>query len=204
MALGLVAAGASLTVWQHRPADAPIETIGLTRPTGEAPAMCPWRTPAQDMAAFFPGADRYETRTLILSGLRIPLKQRLGARTPLETNRLYAYPVWQGRTRRGTMLVQRAAGDYGALELVVGVGPNGRVAGARVQRHREPPEIARAITSPVWLGAFRGKTAQDAWRPGLDLPAVSAVARPAARTLADTARALLIERDVAAQHGLAR
>ena len=197
-----VAAGGGIlgaAVLRTQSPTAAIETIGFSRPLETAPAMCPWRTPQVDMKEFFPGATRSETRTLVLSGLRVALKKRLGPNSPQEANILYAYTVYQNKMRRGTVLVQRAAGEYGALELVLGVGPDGRVAGARVQRCREPQSIASAIESPRWLNAFRGKNAHSLWTVGADLPAVSPLARPAAVVVAKTARALLIELDEAAK-----
>ncbi len=200
-ALGLAAALGVAAVFVERSQRGPdIETIGLTRPSEEAPALCPWRNPQADMQAFFPGADRYQTRIMVLSGMRVPLKQRLGPETPLDSNVLYAYPVFQGQTPRGAVMVQRAAGEYGALEIVVGVQLDGKIAGARLQRSREPDEVTTFLQSPHWLGGFQGKTAEDAWKIGVDLPVVPPIAQKAAETTAKTVRMLLIEWELAKNH----
>jgi hypothetical protein len=163
----------------------------------EVPAMCPWRDPKSDLRRFFPGADSYGQETLILSPLRLEIMKRLGPGVPLESNALYIYRALQGQTRRGTALVRRASGEYGAIEVVVAVDPERRVIGVHLQRHREPPAIASAIASPQWLGAFRGKTANDAFHIGGDLPAVPPVAEKSAEAIAGAVRSLLIELDVA-------
>lgn len=136
--------------------------------------------------------------TLLLGALRLEILKRLGPGATLRESALDAHRVQRANgTPAGTVLVRRAPGEYGAIELVVGVDPVGRVAGVRVQREREPPPVAAALTSPRWLGALRGKTAGDPWRIGNDVPAVPPAARPSADALAGTVRALLIEFAVA-------
>jgi Na+-translocating ferredoxin:NAD+ oxidoreductase RnfG subunit len=90
-------------------------------------------------------------------------------------------------------LVRRAAGEFGAIEVVVGVGLDGRVTGVRIQRQREPRAIADAITSPAWLSAFKGKTSESPIVIGQDMPAVSMGANTSATVVADAVRALLVE-----------
>jgi hypothetical protein len=163
----------------------------------EAPAMCPWRDPQGDLIRFFPGADVYKQETLILSQLRLEIMKRLGPGVPLESNALYVYRVARAQAPVGTILVRRAGGEYGAIEVVVAVDPKRRVVGVRLQRHREPPAVASAIASPRWLDSLRGKTAGDAFRVGGDLPAVPPAAAKSAEAVAGAVRSLLIELDVA-------
>lgn len=190
-------AGAGAWAWATRQAQTPaLETLTLTRPVVTAPpAMCAWRNPSSDMAAFFPGADSYHTRLMVLSGLRVPIRQRLGVYPDADV--LYAYTVFRRGARCGEVLTHRVAGEYGAMEVVVGVDAQGRVTGMRLQRLREPDAVARALTAPAWDGAFRGKTAGDAWRLGQDIPDVPPPARVSAGKVVDAVRALLIEYDVA-------
>jgi hypothetical protein len=163
----------------------------------EVPAMCPWRDPQGDLRRFFPGADGYRQETLILSSLRLEILKRLGPGVPLESNALYVYRATQGKSDRGTILVRRAGGEYGAIEVVVALDPARRVVGVHLQRHREPPPVADVITSPQWLGAFRGKSASDAFHVGGDLPAVPPAAQKSAEAVARAVRSLLIEFEVA-------
>ena len=166
----------------------------------EAPAMCPWRDPKADLNRFFSDADSYKLEALILSSLRLEVIRRLGPDTPLESNALYIYRVHRGKEARGVVLVRRAPGEFGAIEVVVAVDASGQIVGVHLQRHREPPEVAAALESPTWLGAFKGKTADDPLRIGTGLPAVPAAARKSAEAVARAVRSLLIEYDVAESH----
>lgn len=159
--------------------------------------MCPWRDPNGDLRRFFPGATTYRQDTLILSPLRLPILKRLGPGARLDSNALYAYRALKGGAAVGAVLIRRVAAEFGAVEVVVGVGLDRRVVGVRLQRHREPPAVAAAIASPAWLGAFRGKGPGDAFRIGGDLPAVPPEARRSAEAVAGAVRSLLIEYDVA-------
>jgi hypothetical protein len=83
-------------------------------------------------------------------------------------------------------------GESGVIELVLAVGADGRVAGARLQRLREPDAVAAALQSTAWLGAFRGKTADSAWWLGQEFPAVPAEARSSAEAVLDGAHSILV------------
>ena len=163
--------------------------------------MFPWREPERDMRAFFPGSTDYATDVLILSRLRLLILKRLGPGERLDSNALYLYRVSRNGAAAGTVLVRRTAGEHGAVEVVIGVDTQGRVAGVRVQRQREPPRIAAEITSSAWLDSFRGKTADSAFEMGRDLPDVTPAAAQSARVLAGAVRALLIEFDVGEHPG---
>ncbi len=193
----LLAVGAGTWQWAvHLPQDR-VETLTLTRPlVTAAPAPCPWRDPQGDLRVFFPTADRYQTRMVSLSGSRLPILKRLGPAVSLASNSLSVFPLFHGTAPRGAVLIQRAAGEYGVIEVVVGVDTVGRVQGVRLQRLREPDRIARALTDPPWLRSFRGKTAADPWRLGGDVPDRPAPARASARIIVGTVRSLLIEYDV--------
>lgn len=198
----LAAVGAGAWVWAARLPQDKLETVTFTRPlVSSAPGLCPWRDPKGDLRAFFPGADQYQTRRLALSGLRLPIRKRLGPGATLDDNTLQSFPVFRGSVPQGAVLVQRTAGEYGAVEVVVGVDEAGRVRGVRVQRMREPDGVAQALTDPAWLGALRGKTADDGWRLGADVPDRPAPARVEARLVVLTVRSLLIEYDEARKHG---
>ena len=183
----------------HPPAP-PLETHIVPGKATEAPAMCPWRDPTGDRKRFFPDADGHTQESLILSSLRLKILKRLGPNSVLESNALYLYRVHHGKDERGTVLVRRAAGEFGAIEVVVAVDPSRRILGVRLQRHREPPEVAAALESPAWLGAFRGKMASDPLEIGNGLPVVPPSARKSVEAVARAVRSLLIEYDVAEAH----
>jgi len=154
--------------------------------------LVPWRDPAGDMAAFFPGATGYRAETHILSHLRLSLAQQLGHPPMGDDLLLRSYRVLRGSRRVGAILVRRVKGEYGAIELVLAVTPAARVRGVRLQRQREPAPIAAALQGPAWRAAFAGKTADSRWRVGEDLPPVPPEARPSAQAIADGARTALI------------
>jgi hypothetical protein len=154
-------------------------------------AMVPWRAPQTDLAALFPGAplpDLTTPKIVALSARRAEILQRLGKDTPLDSNALYIYPI----TGRGAVLLRRAAGEFGAIEIVLGVDAHGKVVGVRLQRHREPPEIEKALRAPAFLESFSGKTAQSTFALPKALPPV---ATSSARAVLRAVRALLIEYD---------
>ena len=121
--------------------------------------MCPWRDPKGDLARFFPGEKSWHQETLILSSHRGEILKRLGPGEALDSNSLYVYRVGSSKIDPvGSLLVKRFAGEYGAIEAVIAVSPARRIVGVRVQRHREPPESAKALESTA---GFAGKTAGD-------------------------------------------
>ena len=194
-------AGGALTYF-FRPQGSDLPVVSARAPQS-APAMCPWRDPAGDMASFFPGSSRYQTETVALSRRRQAIIKRLGPETPLESNTLYVNRIFIENDQVGVVLVRRASGQYGAIDVVAAVDTIGRVVGIRVQRHREPKETANVITSDKWLSAFRGKSANSGFSLGSDLPAVPTSARASAEALARSVRGLLIEYAEGAQgsHG---
>ena len=158
--------------------------------------MTPLREAQKDVALFFPNApvpDFSSPTILSLSRRRSEIVNKLGSGTPLEGNALYTYPV----PNKGIVLVRRAVGEYGAIEIVVGLNRQNEVIGVHIQRHREPPEIASVLTSARFLSGFVGKHVSDHFEIGGDLPSVPTVARKSAAAIAQAVRALLIEYYVA-------
>ena len=153
--------------------------------------MVPWRARKTDMTALFPGApvpDSSAPQVIALSSKRAELVKRLGKETPLDSNALYVYPV----EAHGAVLLRRAAGEFGAIEVVLGVESSGKIVGVRLQRHREPPEIASVLTAPAFLASFSGKTAQSSFELP---PTTPLVAEKSAGAVLRAVRALLIEYD---------
>lgn len=162
-------------------------------------ALCPWREPDADRRRFFPGSTRHRTDVLVLSGRFAELKQRFG-RLPLpEENPLYVHRVYAGKRLMGSVAARRVKGEYGAIEVVLAVGADGRVRGVRLQRQRAPRAIADAL-SACWPGAFNDKTAHSDWRLGGDIPNVSVAARASAAAIIEGVRSLLVLLDVAHAH----
>ena len=167
----------------------------------EAAPLCPWREPERDLRRFFPGATGSYEELRILSHLRVALIHDLGRPLTAEEMLLRPYQVVKGTAPLGSVLVRRVKGEFGAIELVLAVSPDGRVRGVRLQRLREPEPVAALLTSSRWLGAFQGKTADSPLRVGEDLPAVPTEAGVSARAIAAGVRASLILLRAAELHG---
>lgn len=199
--VGAVLTGGVLYALLRPHADEQLQVVGATARVETAP-MCPWREPEADLRRFFPGATGYDTEILILSGARGELAQRLGRPPTAEENALYLYPVHGGAGKLGTVLVRRVKGESGAIEVVLAVDTDGRVAGVRLQRYRELEVVAAALKSPAWLRWFQGKTAESDWGLGGGIAPVPEVALPSARAVVDGVHSLLILLQVAQERGV--
>jgi hypothetical protein len=172
------------------------------RAAPEPAPLCPWREPERDLRQFFPGATGTREERRILSHLRVALIHDLGRPLTADELLLRSFRVLRGEQTLGTILLRRVKGEYGAIELVLAVSPEEKVLGLRLQREREPEATARAIMSPAWLAAFKGKTAGSPLRLGEDLPRVRAEARRSAGAIVEGVRSLLILQRAAERHGL--
>ena len=144
-AAALACAGAIYFLLRPAPESVPLVDIPLSKSGG--PAMCPWREPEKDLRRFFPGATSYRTDTLALSSIRQRILNRLGPGSRIEDNSLYVHRALRGTETVGSVLVRRAAGPHGAIEVVAAVDRSGKLVGLRVQRHREPEATARAFAA---------------------------------------------------------
>lgn len=158
----------------------------------EPAPLCPWRQPEVDLRRFFSGATRWLSETRVLSGQLLELRRRLGRDLQPEELALQVHRVFRNSEELGAVLVRCVHGECGAIEIVLAIDPQGTVVGLELQRQREPAAIAAALTSPDWLGAFRGLRAADFAAAAPSLPAVSAPARSSADAIADGVRSLLI------------
>src|SRR4051812_18306609 len=119
--------------------------------------LCPWRDQDQDRRRFFPASVSSRDETLILSRQRVELQKRLGRMPGADDNALIVHRILGAGSSSGVVVTRRVRGECGLIELVLAADPQGRVLGARIQRQREPETTARALQSPAWLDAFRGK-----------------------------------------------
>lgn len=143
-------------------------------------AMIPWRDPAKDIQKIFPGAQIPDTgnpSVVALSRHRLALIKKLGK---LDHNALYVHKI----TDKGVVLLRRAKGQNGAIEVVVFVNLDNKIAGIAIQRHREPDNIAAKLGAASFLHAFNGLTAESTF-PTFSEESLQAVS--------DVIRALLVE-----------
>lgn len=158
----------------------------------EQAGLCPWRDPDGDRKRFFFGSTGYVDELAALSGQRQELQRLLGRPLTGEDNAVRIHRILAGQTPAGAIVARRVRGESGVIELVLAVGQDGKVVGAKLQRLREPDAVAAALQSPAWLGAFRGKTADSAWRLGQAVPNVPAEARSSAEAILDGAHSILV------------
>jgi hypothetical protein len=189
--VGVAAMAAAAISFFRGPSTANILVVDLPLAKSSGPAMCPWRKPDRDMALFFPGATSYRTDVLALSSIRQRILERMGPAGRLDSLALDVHQVLRQGKVVGSVLVRRAAGPHGAIEVVTAIDQEGKVAGVSIQRQREPEEVARWITSHDWLKSFEGKSAESlVLSPRAP---VSPQASEAATTIQKTVRSLLIE-----------
>ena len=186
----LIVVAAAVWIWRSIPAHSVVQAHVERAAAGENVPICPWREPERDLVALFPGATGYSTETRILSAFMTPIQKRIGRPMTIDENPLRIHRVNNGTQTSGAILVKRVKGEYGGVELVIGITPQRQVAGVRIQSQREPDSIVQAITG--WLPALRGNTADSALQPGQDLSNVAPDARATARAIAEGVRSTLI------------
>ncbi len=164
----------------------------IPAPRIEAAPLCPWRQPGADLGAWFPDATGYRTETRILSGQRLALTDRLGRTPGAEENALRVYRVERGDAAEGVVLTKRVKGEWGAIEIVLAVNPDGRVRGLRLQRLREPEVVRDQLQRPDWLGAFVGRGLTSEWRLDGSAPPVVPEAQTSAAAVREGIQCLLV------------
>lgn len=158
--------------------------------------VCVWRDPERTMQRLFPTATDYKTVTTRMTpALIAEIEKSLGL--PLEASEKKEFDTYDITSSAGgkpvvlgTVLALAGKGEYGAIEVVIGVDPAGRIIGAYIQRSRE--RVTAALQSPAFLRQFAGKTMRDRFEIGGGLQPASAPAEPASRTVAFVIRKMLI------------
>jgi hypothetical protein len=182
--------------------DVPLVDVAQDTPAPKndtAVGLCPWRNPDADRKAFFPDSTGCREETLVLSRQRLEIERRLGRPATGEDNALQIHRILRGETPVGAVVTRRVRGESGVIELVLAVGTDGKIVGAKLQRQREPDEVAQALRADAFLGAFPGKTARSEWRLGKEFAPVPEAARTSAAALLDGARTALILLDTGGQ-----
>jgi hypothetical protein len=162
--------------------------------------VCVWRDPDRTMARLFPEARDYLTVTKKVTPQVVARMEReLGAR--LDDSEKAEFNFYELRLRRagktvtvGTAMALAGKGEYGAIEVVIGLDPQGRIRAAYIQRSRE--KANQAIRSDSFLGQFVGKSVEDPLRFGKDLRGLDGAQRAAEAVRLTIRKMLLFEREL--------
>lgn len=152
------------------------------------------------MQRIFPQARDYQTRTLRMTPEKIAAIEKATG-VPLDASERKEYDLYditgarEGKPGKiGTIMALAGKGDYGTIEVVMGVDGSGKVVGVYIQRSRE--RATRALQSPEFLQQFAGKTRNDGFDVGKDIKPASADAEAASRVVAFVIRKMLVFHDV--------
>jgi hypothetical protein len=119
---------------------------------------CPWRGAESDLTNWFPGATAYAIRDIPLSGQRLQLQERLGRTLQPEEMALHLYVVSSNKVHLGTVLTRRIKGPHGTIEIALALKPSGEIHQFKIQRMREPKEVAESLERIDLEGRFQGHT----------------------------------------------
>lgn len=123
--------------------------------------VCVWRDPERTMAKIFSEASDYKTITKIISTEKKEIieKRLQDVLTPGESKDWIYYEITgsPGDTL-GYILADAEKGEYGVIEIVMGISPDGKVKEIYIQRAREKD---KEFKSNDFLQQFIGKTIND-------------------------------------------
>lgn len=159
--------------------------------------VCVWRDPERTMQKIFPAARDYKTVTAKMTPERVAsIEKALGK--PLdasEKKEFDRYEIIDANSQKiGTALALAGKGEYGSIEIVIGVDGSGKVVGTYIQRSRE--RVTKALQSPEFLNQFAGKNRNDGFEVGKDIKPASPDAEPASRVVAFVVKKMLVFHDV--------
>lgn len=163
--------------------------------------VCVWRNPERTMTRLFPQAADYTTLTVKITADHVAAMERaLGSPLdPSETHEMNFYRITdRAGAPLGAVMALAGKGEYGAIEVVIGLDPHGRLMGAYIQQSRE--RVTQAISSPAFLKQFVGKSAQDFLIIGRDLFSAPG-AEQASAVVATTVKKMLLFYRVLMQKG---
>lgn len=170
-----------------------------------APALadvCVWRDPERTMQKIFPQALDYKTLTVRMTPERVQaIEKALGAKLDeSEKSELNFYEITGNaggrRQKIGTVIALAGKGEYGVIEVVIGVEGN-RIVGAYLQRSRE--RATRALQSGKFLNQFVGKSRADGFEVPGEIQPASPEAGAASRVVAFVIKKMLVFQEVLAR-----
>jgi Na+-translocating ferredoxin:NAD+ oxidoreductase RnfG subunit len=131
--------------------------------------VCVWRNPERTMTKIFPEAGDYKTITKIITNeQKENIEKRLQDKlTPGESKDWIYYEITGAKTETlGYIIADAEKGEYGVIEMVMGITPDGKVKGIYIQRSMERD---KEFKSKGFLEQFIGKTTSDTFKIGSDI-----------------------------------
>lgn len=162
--------------------------------------VCVWRDPERTMQKIFPAARDYKTITVKMTPDKIAAIERaINAKLDdSEKNEFNFYDITavvRGKPQKiGTIVALAGRGEYGVIEVVIGLDGAGKIAGVYIQRSRE--RVTRALESPAFLQQFKGKSKEDGFDVGSIIKPASADADSASQVVAFVIKKMLVFYDV--------
>lgn len=157
--------------------------------------VCVWRDPERTMTKLFPEAQDYATITIKLTPEHISaIEKRFGA--GLEDAEKHEFNFYELKAKRGGKVVSLGhavalggKGEYGVIEIVIGVDLNRKIRAAYIQRSNE--RAKKEIQSEEFLNQFKGKSFSDPLEFGKDLKSPPQSAAFAGNTVRLTIKKML-------------
>lgn len=154
--------------------------------------VCVWRDPERTMQLLFPEAMDYRTiDRKIPPDTLVEIERRLGR--PLDPGErkdwTYYELVGSKGKKLGYVIADAEKGEYGVIEIVMGLSVKEKVVGVYIQRSRE--RKTRKLKSKEFLSQFIGKGVEDGLETGKDIRAVDG-AEAAAKEVAFGVKKMLV------------
>lgn len=131
--------------------------------------VCVWRNPERTMAKIFPEAGDYKTITKIISAeKRKVIEDRLQDKLVSGESKDWIYyeiTAGSGGTL-GYIIADAEKGEYGVIEIVIGIDSTGKVKGIYIQRSMERD---KEFKRQEFLNQLSGKTVNDPIKIGSDI-----------------------------------
>lgn len=162
-------------------------------------SLCVWRFPDRDMKEIF-DADAYQTVFVSMSEQQQDeIEKRLGDELDPDETEFKFYPVTKNDEHIGTVSTHLGKGQYGAIEVVVGLVENpesgvASIKAVRIQRDRE--KAHNALHSSTFLNQFIDLTVENDFIVGEDIQAAEEGAEKSSAAVAFAVKKILIVYEV--------
>ncbi len=131
--------------------------------------VCNWRFPDKDIQTLFPKATGYKTEVLTYSKTeRVKIESLLGAKLDDDETQFNFYRIYKGTEKIGLVLTHSVKGQYGAIEVVVGLGnkndtitKSNKTIINRVLIQRDREVKSKELRSSKFLDQFIGKSVKS-------------------------------------------